>query len=169
MKNEEIRNTWLAFTQKYAKYFMSNEEVWIYKLKQVEEYATQNGKLPYLTDTNPEIKSLAKWLYHQAENYKDNKQSLSNAELRVIWEDFIKRYPCRKFMTNEEYWLENFKQLVQYVELHKHLPPDYKDTRALSTWMKRQKMNYKIKKEVMGNENVRKHWENFITKYTELF
>jgi hypothetical protein len=170
MKQEEVRNQWETFTQKYVKYFMSNEEIWKDKLIQVEDYALENGgKLPYMTDKNPEIKVLAKWLYRQSENYKDNKQGMLNPELRNIWEDFIKRHPCRKFMTPEEYWLQTFNKLVEYVDIQKQLPSDYKDTRALATWMKRQRDNYKIKKEIMGNDSVRKHWEIFTKNYAHLF
>jgi superfamily II DNA or RNA helicase len=170
MKDESIRKQWLTFTEKYAKYFMSNEEVWKEKLAQVQTYAVQNdGKLPYLTDSNTDVKMLAKWLYHQAENYKDNKQSLSNPELRAIWEDFIKKYPCRKFMTTEEYWLQTFKQLEEYVSVHNKLPSDYADTKKLATWMKRQRQNYETKKEAMGKPGVRIYWENFTLKYKHLF
>ncbi len=168
MKNEEIRNIWLAFTQKHSKYFMSNEEVWKEKLAQVEEFASQNdGKLPYLTDKDPNNKILAKWLYHQAENYKDNKQSLSDPQLRGIWEEFIRKYPCRKFLTPEQYWLQTFNKLLEYVDIHNKLPTENSD-KNLTIWMKRQKSYYNMKKEIMGKDEVRLHWEKFTRKYAHL-
>jgi hypothetical protein len=89
----------LTFTSKHYEHFRSNEEVWRDKLLEVDSYIVTNQKLPYLTDPNPEVKHLCKWLYHQSENYKDKKEGLANEELRSLWEEFIKKHPCRKFGT----------------------------------------------------------------------
>jgi|LakMenE01Jun11ns_1017448.scaffolds.fasta_scaffold9959347_22 superfamily II DNA or RNA helicase len=168
MQNENVRNTWLEFTQKHCKYFLTNVEAWKEKIAEVERYAAQNdGKLPYLTDSNPDIKVLAKWLYHQSENYKDNKQSLSNTELRTIWEDFIKRHPCRKFMTKEEYWMQSLNKVTEYIHIHKTFPKG-REQKQLSTWISHQEKNYKDKKEAMIIPEVRASWENFKVQWQHL-
>jgi superfamily II DNA or RNA helicase len=168
MKNEEIRNIWFRFTQKHAQYFMSNEEVWKQKLAQVEEFASQNdGKLPYLTDKDPNNKILAKWLYHQAENYKDNKQSLSDPQLRGIWEEFVCKYPCRKFLTSEQYWLQNLNKVVVYIQTYNEMPKTTKD-KQLSSWVSRQRKLYANNEEIMCIPEIRVHWENFKMQWNHI-
>jgi superfamily II DNA or RNA helicase len=99
MKFEHIREKWLTFTSKHYEHFRSNEEVWRDKLLEADSYIVKNQKLPYLTDPDPQVKHLCKWLYHQSENYKVKKEGLANQELRSLWEEFIKKHPCKKFGT----------------------------------------------------------------------
>ncbi len=166
MKFEHIREKWLAFTTKHYEHFRSNEEVWRDNLSEVELYIVKYNKLPYLTDNNEATKQLAKWLYRQSENYKNKKEGLANEELRSLWEEFIKKHPCRKFMSNVEYWLETFNLVIQYVETHNKLPN--KESKKLSYWVQRQAKNYIIKKEAMKIEELRLHWESFTLKYKDL-
>lgn len=172
MKSRHFRDRWKEFTQKHHVHFRTNLEIWKDRLTDVKAYVDTNKKLPYLTDTNSDIKKLAKWLYHQVENYKYKKEGLENEELRRIWEDFVQKYPDKKFMSPEEYWLQTYNKLVIYVNDNNRLPRQNntdKEQTELSQWMKRQNNNYKHKVEVMKKDDVRLHWEQFKTKNSHLF
>lgn len=169
MKNENIRIIWQEFTTKYSYLFKTSEEKWIQKLKIVEIYYEQNNKLPYLSDKDIEIKQLAKWLYRQMENYKSKKEAFKNEETIILWEEFIEKYPCRKFMTDEKYWLNSLDLIKDYINKNNKLPTLYKNTTSLSSWLKRQTKNYENNLQCMKNENIRKHWEKFIIEYKQLF
>jgi hypothetical protein len=103
MKNENIRKQWKEFTEKYQEYFMSNEEVWIFNLELVEKYIIDNKKTPSQCDENTEIKSFAKWLSHQKQNYKKNEYIMKNENIREQWKEFIEKYK------------EYFKPLTIYI------------------------------------------------------
>ncbi len=169
MKYSKIREDWFQFTQKYPKLFMSTEEQWKSKLQEAELYIEQNKNLPSLTDKDENIKSLAKWLYRQNENYKDRKKSLEIAELLQLWEQFIAKHRFRRFMTPEEYWLTQLNHLEQFILKNHRLPSMSKPTASLKIWIDRQNKNYKKEFEIMKNENVRKHWRDFLANYDKFF
>jgi superfamily II DNA/RNA helicase len=72
MKDETIKKTWEDFITKYEQYFLSNNELWLNNLKQVEEYIVKNNKKPSYNDKI--IKSLYTWLGTQQTNYSKNKE-----------------------------------------------------------------------------------------------
>jgi len=60
MNNTNIYDKWTEFinTEKYKKYFISNEEGWINKLKDIKNYIDENEKRPSVQSKNKEIKQL---------------------------------------------------------------------------------------------------------------
>ena len=78
MSNENIREQWEQFVEKYKEHFMSNEEKWEIDLQKVKDYIVQykklpsvrDNKLPSVRDNNPEIKRLALWIGCQQNNYR---------------------------------------------------------------------------------------------------
>jgi hypothetical protein len=167
MKHPSVRSKWLAFTQKYPIVVKTLDDNWNENLKEVEEFINENGRLPSLTDTIENGKRLAKWLYHQNENYKDKKQSLESEDKRKVWESFIQQYPSRRFMTQEQWWLVSFHKLVAYVRKHNQLPSGNKYA-SLSSWTKRQIKNYEQVLESMKNEAILDHWNKFMREYPDL-
>jgi superfamily II DNA or RNA helicase len=170
LKYENIRNIWFKFTQRYTDLFMSEEEQWKHKLAKAEDYIDTHQKLPQINDTE-EIKSLAKWLYRQNENYKNDKGMLNIDELRQIWRQFLDKYKAyrfRRFMTQEEYWLCSLNDLEQYIIRNNRLPAHHINS-SLKSWMTTQLRNYKNNAEAMNNESIRQHWENFLQRYPQYF
>jgi superfamily II DNA or RNA helicase len=92
MKNEEIRNQWEEFIEKYKELFKSNEEKWIDNLKELEEYINKYNKLPPQRYKDKNIKILGTWLSTQKNNYKNNTNIMKNEEIRKEWEEFIEKY-----------------------------------------------------------------------------
>jgi len=92
MKNKEIINKWKKFIEEYAKYFMTNEELWEKILKEVKKYIDKNNKRPSKHDKNQEIKKLGCWINTQQKNYKKKSQIMSNKEIRKKWDIFVEEY-----------------------------------------------------------------------------
>jgi superfamily II DNA or RNA helicase len=92
MINPEIRIKYENFITTYKKYFMSNEEQWQINLNNVKKYIDENNKKPSSIDKNIVIKQMNKWLQHQNENYKKEKQIMKNPEIRNEYEKFMSEY-----------------------------------------------------------------------------
>ena len=171
MKNEEIRNKWKKFIEKYQDYFLDNIEIWDNNLKKVEEYIIFNGILPFRYDKNENIKKLGTFIDRQKQNYKDNKHSMKNEEIRNHWENFIKKYE-EYFLDNKQIWCKNLKDIEEYIIVNRTLPSinnKDKNVKKLGRFICNEKQNYKDNKHSMKNEEIRNHWENFIKKYEEYF
>ena len=169
--NEEIRNQWEEFIERYKELFKSNKEIWIDNLKKLEEYILKNNKLPSSKSKEKNIKNIGIWIITQKQKYKNNNKCMKDEEIRKQWEDFIKKYK-ELFLNNEEIWINNLKKVEEYILENQKLPVDRsndKNIAILTTWIQTQKKNYKNIKEIMKNEEIRKKWEDFIDRYNQLF
>ena len=171
MKDENIKKIYEEFIDKYKIYFQSNEEIWINKLKQVEEYIILNKKRPSHGDKNNDIKCLGSWLSHQLNNYDKNKQIMKDNNILILWEEFIDKYKIY-FLSNEEKWFNNLKEVELFINQYKQRPSteDKKENvKKLGNWLSDQLKKYKKKIEIMKDEKIKKIWEEFIDKYKIYF
>ena len=170
--NEEIRKKWEDFIEKYEELFLNknNEEIWTYNFKKIEDYIILKNNLPLTTSKDKNISFLARWISTQKQNYKNNKTVMKNEEIKKKWEEFIEKYE-ELFLDNKEKWYNNLKEVEEYINKYNKLPNKSKDKdiKILGEWLCSQKSNYKNKKEIMKNEDIRKKWEEFIERYNELF
>ena len=114
MKDENMRKYWNNFTEKYKKYFISNNEVWFNTLKLVEEYIIKNSKIPSSTDKDIEIKKLGTWISHQKQNYSKNEYIMRDETIKNLWINFTTKYK-QYFLSNNEIWFNNLKQVEDYI------------------------------------------------------
>jgi hypothetical protein len=152
--------------------FKTNEELWKDTLELAEKYIIENKKTPSLSDKNNETKKLAKWLYHQNENYKTNTDIIQKDELKALWEQFINKHKFKMFMTNEEWWYSRLNQLKEFIRKHNKLPTcreKNQNDKDVGIWLGAQKRNYILKKEIMTEGKIRIEWEKFINDNSELF
>ena len=174
MKNKNIRILWEDFIEKYPELFMTNEERWLDKLRKVEEYIKETGNLPAKNNNKyTDIGSLGSWVSTQTKNYADKNQIMEKEVIRVAWEDFKEKYP-ELFITDEERWLDKLRKVEEYIKENNKLPSQSEkhkdnDIFILANWISIQKRNYNQRKEIMGNEEIRIIWEDFVEKYPELF
>ena len=91
MKNPQIYNKWNEFitSEKYKIYFISNEEEWNEKLKDLKKYIDENNKRPSQNDKITEIKILGSWFFNQIHKYKSNTGIMKNLEIQHLWYNFI--------------------------------------------------------------------------------
>jgi hypothetical protein len=96
MKDINIKSCWEEFINdnKYKQYFESDENNWLKKLNQVKLYIDANRRRP--TETDKDIKQIAKWLSHQKANYNIDitrcKGIMKNENIKSCWEEFIDNY-----------------------------------------------------------------------------
>jgi ribosomal protein S17E len=171
MKNKNIRKKWKIFIEKHDKYFTTFEKKWKNSLKLLEEYIIKNNKRPSSSDDNPEIKYLGKWIGTQKINYETNKKIMKNENIKKIWEEFIEKYE-QYFLSNLESWLNNLNLLEEYIIKNNNRPSSTdtnKEVKYLCQWCSDQQKNYKNKKYILNNDNIKIKWEEFITKYKKYF
>jgi hypothetical protein len=171
MKDVEIRKQWDYFITKYSEHFKDKNEIWYENLTKLEQYILENNKTPSSIDKNKEIKQLGIWLYNQNTNYNKEQQIMKEVEIRKLWGDFIAKY-SEHFKSNNEKWYENLNKLEQYI-LENNKTPSRKDKdneiKQLGEWLSDQKKNYKKEVRIIKEVDIRKSWEEFITKHSKHF
>ena len=178
MKEKIIRKIWEEFInqEKYQVHFLTNEELWKNKLKNLKIYIDINNQKPSINHKDKNINTIGKWTYRQIENYKNYKENMKEENIRSLWEDFINGDKYKKyFLTNEEKWEKNLNKVQEYIEKNKKNPSKYNkddnEIKSLGEWLYNQKNNYKNNKEIMKEESIRSLWEDFINddKYKQYF
>ena len=89
MVNEEIRDIWDAFKNKYIEYFRSNEETWYENLEALRLFLETNGKRPSHSAKDKKEKVLATWIGTQLQNRAKNQYIMASAEIRDVWDAFV--------------------------------------------------------------------------------
>jgi len=168
--NENIRKLWEDFVKQYEKYFMSNEEIWMTRFDELNEYINIHNKLPPSRDKD--FDSLVQWTRHQKRNYDNRNQIMNNETIRKIWKEFTDNNTAL-FITTDEIWFENKNKIEDYIQKYNKLPSQAnrdKNISSLASWVSSQKQNYKNKEHIMKNNNdIVKEWECFIEKHSILF
>ena len=101
--------------------FKSNEEVWYDKLNELKTYIENHNKLPYNSDKEDNIKSLARWVQTQKRNYIKKQKIMEFENIRKEWENILSQYR-HLFMTREEFWRYKLKTLSEYIDKNEKLP-----------------------------------------------
>ena len=92
-------------------------------------------------------------------------------EIRKLWEEFQEKY-SEYFISNEEKWKNNLKEVSKYIDENKKLPSESnknESIKSLYNWISNQKKNYAKKEFIMKTPEIRKIWEEFQEKYSEYF
>ncbi len=162
MKNNEIYKLWEDFIndEKYVLYFNNNTK-WINIFNEVIKYL-DNNKLSVFNK-----KELNGWIHRQNKNYKNKEQIMKDKQIYKLWEDFINsdKY-IKNFQDNNNIWINNLKKVKKYIDENNKRPSlkNYKDIeiKYLGQWISYQQKNYKNKKNIMKDEEIKKLWEDFI-------
>jgi len=171
MKNETIRKQWNEFIEKYKKYFLNNDEIWLTNLKLVEDYIIENNKKPSSHDVNNDLKILGTWIIAQNQNYKNNKNNMKDENIKKMWEEFIGKYQ-EYFLSNEEIWLKNLKLVEDYIIDNNKLPSSEdkkQNIKKLGKWLCDIPHRYRNNTCIMKKETIRKVWDEFTEKYKKHF
>ena len=171
MKDKSIKKHWEKFVEKYKEYFLSNNEMWFYTLKHVEEYIIKNNKIPSQYDKDIEIKKIGQWINQQKIKYCKNEQIMKDEIIKKAWFDFIEKHK-QYFLSNNEIWFHSLKQVEDYIIKNNKRPSTIdKDIKIkkLGNWIYYQKKSYSKNKNIMKDETIKKQWIEFILKYKEYF
>ena len=171
MKNKEIRIKFEDFLNQYNENFLSNEEIWNNNLQKLEKFINENNKRPNTNSKDNYEKQIGKWINVQLHNYNIMKYNMTNEKIRIKWEKFISKYN-QYFLSNEEIWNNNLQKFIDFIEINNKKPSIHSkniDEKKLYTWSGVQIKNYKNKKKIMTNQEIKKKWENFIQEYKQYF
>ena len=146
-------------------YFLSNEELWINKLTEIKVFIDLNERRP--SQIKKTEKVLSGWLCNQLKNRKAKKNIMLNANIRSLWDSFIKNYK-QYFLSNEELWISKLDELKSFIDLTEQKPSLIKE-KVLNLWMNTQLKNRKTEKQIMLNADIRNTWDNFIKNYKQYF
>jgi len=172
MNNETIRKIWKEFTDNNTALFITTDDIWIENKNKVEDYIQKYNKLPSQANKDKNISSLASWVSSQKQNYKNKEHIMKNNSIIVKeWEYFIEEHSIL-FRTNEEAWMDTLHKVCEYIKEHNKRPSATNKDKGISllgNWFSSNKQNYENKEQIMGNEEIRKIWEDFVNKYQEVF
>jgi hypothetical protein len=154
---------------------VNGEEIWYKRLQDVKDYIDENGKRPSTIDNEKQIKQLGYWCSDQQINYNKNRYIMKNEQIYNKWIEFINN-PKYKiyFQRKEDYWVESFNKVVQYIDDNNKRPSIHNKShqiKKLGGWIGTQKKSYKKKTEIMSNEIIYGKWTEFINnqKYKKYF
>jgi len=170
--NVNNKKLWEEFTNKYKEFFIplkdENEKNWYDNYLLLKKHILEHNNIPCIREN-----ALGKWVSAQKQKLKNNQGSISiNDEYKKLWEEFTNKYK-EFFMTNEEIWYNQLKNLKEYIKQYKKLPTRNKmnDEKILklNTWLSTQKKIYKKNINIMKiNDKIKLEWEKFIDEYYEL-
>jgi len=167
MKNREIRIVFEKFLDNYKKYFLSNKEEWILKLKEVINYIEKYNKRPTEIDNDYNIKILGRWLVMQFINHRKNIYIMKDKDIRKQWDNFINNYK-NYFLSDNEKWIINYNKLIIFIEKYNKRPTSISknyEEKSLGIWFDRQTKLYKEKKYIMKDPIIYNKWKELIKKY----
>ena len=171
MSNENIYKIWTQFMENYKEYVSSHKELWLSQIEKVKDYINLNNKKPSYNDKQKEIKKLGMWLSHQLYNYKHKEYIMKQDDIYNTWAKFIEEYQSY-FLSNKELWFKYFEEVKKYIDLNKKRPSKCnknKEIKQLGKWISTQQKNYKVKEQIMKQEDIYKIWTQFIEEYQSYF
>ena len=161
MKDEKIYNLWNEFItdEKYAKHFISNEEEWKNKLKDVKQFIDKHNARP----TQKTNSNLYAWLNTQIINSKKQTYIMHNKVIYNFYKEFINHDKYKKYFSKDNIreWNVKFEMVKQFIDKN-NARPTPKTNKLLNRWLDTQIKNLKQKKEIMKNNDIHKSFSIFI-------
>jgi len=121
---------------------------------------------PNKRSDDAEEKRLGRWICTQITNYRKREQIMTDEEIRKLWESFINDpLYSSYFLDNKGEWKVNLDKVKPIIITKKGRPsPTSKDAeeKRLCNWLQHQITNYKNRKDIMNEDDIRKLWESFI-------
>jgi hypothetical protein len=168
MANDIIYNKWTKFINDplYKEYFLDNKIIWIDNLEKVIYYINTNDKIPTQHDKDNNIKQLGVWIQHQSINYKSKTKIMANIDIYNKWTTFINN-PLYKeyFLDNTTIWLNKLDKVKEYININNKRPSKHNEDnniKQLGNWIGSQSKNYKLKLQIMKNQEIYNIWTTFI-------
>jgi superfamily II DNA or RNA helicase len=162
MKIKNISSKWVDFISDplYSKYLLNNILEWKTNLNKVKQFIDKYNRRP----SDKEDKKLTKWLSHQISNTSNRKQILKDDNIYELWNNFISDDKYKKYFNKNIIidWNDKMDLLTQFLKTNK-AKPTIITNKELYYWLQNQIANFKNKKKLMKNEEIRNIWENFIS------
>jgi superfamily II DNA or RNA helicase len=177
MKDDNIYNTWTNFinNDKYKKYFLDNNNIWLNYLEETKKYIDENGIKPSRGSDNSNIRTLGNWIHMQQTHYKIKNHIMKDNEIYNTWFNFINDAKYKDyFQDNNTIWLKNLEELKKYIDENNKKPlmeSKVHSIKIIGKWLSHQIENYKTKRNIMKDDIIYNTWTNFINddKYKKYF
>ena len=158
MRISAIKAKWEELLAKFPRVFMSDEEKWKAKLRQLEAFIMQHGRRP-----GPK-EELGTWLKTQLDEYKRKMKGMAYQDRRKEFEQFLAKFP-QVFESAEEQWQHKLAEVREFRREHGRNPKQRSEgEHELARWIARQKQEYKNKAMRMANDDRREQWEQFLNE-----
>jgi superfamily II DNA or RNA helicase len=178
MKIPHMYDIWTAFVNdnKYKQYFMTNDERWLYKFEELNNYLDNYETMLHIHSKNIKIQRMFIWHNHQVYKFKNKTQIMKKDNIYNIWCEFVKNPKYEQyFMSDEKKWLNNFNKSKEYIDKYNKRPSDKDDDfeiAKLSRWIQSTNISFKTKTKIMNiNETIYNTWDNFVnhSEYKKYF
>ena len=147
MKDEARYALWTQFLEEYNEYFVSAEEIWLQKFEELKSFIGINKRRPS-THTKTTVETqLGRLLSGNQKNYKNKTVGMKNEKRYNLWSQFLEDYK-EYFISPDELWFQNFKDLRLFIDANKSRPCHYSknpEEKQLGSWVCNQLHYYKNK------------------------
>ena len=160
MMHPHIRTLWEETLRKYPCLTIDLKDLWHTTHTELCTHIDLTRKLP------SKGSSLNSWLGNQKQNYKKQKNSMANGDIRTIWEETLRKYPI--LSDRDEQWKIKLAGLHIFIDTNKRCPRQRngnESEKKLGKWTSHQKTDYNNQVHIMENPEIRKIWEDTVQKY----
>jgi len=166
--SDNIRIAWSCFIDEYKEYLKTDDELWIDKLNELQQFIDINERRPIYSANEKSEKKLGQWLSTQNQLIVENKMLEQRYKM---WTQMKEKY--NDYLQNaDERWDENFNDLIKCIINNKRLPSRTakdKDEQLLHGWLQNQKFAYSNKDKGMVDVTRYNKWSEMVNKYEEYF
>jgi hypothetical protein len=171
MKDQDKRDKWTEFSEKYKEYMIDNDTKWSNTLDELKRWIEEHKKRASTTSKDHNEKKLAKWIGHQQDNYKNNAQSMKDQCKRDKWFDFMEKY--KEYVIDlDTKWYETLDKLKSWIKENNKKPStSAKDAneKRLASWINQQQVKYKKNANAMKDHDKRNKLHEFISEHSDMF
>jgi hypothetical protein len=125
---------WVTFSQdgRYRSFIPGLEELWSFRLTEVEKYIDENSRLPFPSDENLYVKKLGRWVLEQ----KNNLVRAPSDECIMNWVYFINDKRYAKYFETSPKMLMNIAKIHNQCVGNEELLPDVVE--SVGEWLRQQ-------------------------------
>jgi len=171
MKLPEIQKLWKDFVSENKSLFVLPNEIWSKRLEDLEQFITNNNRLPSQASTEDhEDVLLAKWIIRNNDEYVKNEKAMKDPIIRNEWSDFKTKY-SNLFDEKINIWNDKLNSVIIFIEKNARLPYENKSKKEeydLRIWLKTQEKIYN-KNKFENDNNKKVNFEKLLFTYKNLF
>jgi superfamily II DNA/RNA helicase len=168
MKNIKIYKSWTEFItdENYKEIFISKEDIWYLNFNKLKEYIIKHKERQVKESKTKSTAKLGQWISNQLISYKNKDHRMKIPKFYDIFTKFLNDPKFKEyFMDRIELWYLNLNKVKDYLDKHGE-KPSIRDSDNhivfLGHWLINQTGNYKIRKDIMKDENIRNVFSQFI-------
>jgi len=170
-KYKERYNLWKVFMEQNKEYFTTKEDEWFKNFEELNKYVDFEKKRPSSHSKNEKERQLGQWFSTHNDKYKNKIGGMSDEKRYNLWTQFLEKFK-EYFITYEDEWYKNFKEVNEFIEKNSRKPSrssDNEKEKFYGSWINSSKINYKKKIQDMKDINRYDLWTQFLEKFKEYF